>query len=100
MTVLRVTVLEQYFCTKHPDLNVTAREKKQGGDRCPCLWKNIYLSTVQDDETDALADLFSDYEVEEAQDNSEQGLVTDAEAGIFSGAQQSKEQSLSKFSMQ
>jgi len=40
----------------------------------------------EDDETDALADLFSDYEVEEAQDNSEQGLVTDAEAGIFSGA--------------
>jgi len=40
----------------------------------------------EDDEADALADLFSDYEVEEAQDNSEQGLVTDAEAGIFSGA--------------
>ena len=28
MTVLRVTVPDQYFCTKHPDLNITAREKK------------------------------------------------------------------------
>ena len=28
MTVLRVTVPEQYFCTKHPDLNITAREWK------------------------------------------------------------------------
>ena len=24
MTVLRATVPDQYFCTKHPDLNVTA----------------------------------------------------------------------------
>ena len=30
MTVLRVTVPDQYFCTKHPDLNITAREKKVG----------------------------------------------------------------------
>jgi len=43
-------------------------------------------NTVQEEEADALADLFSDYEVEEAQDNSEQELDTDAEAGIFSGA--------------
>ena len=28
MTVLRVTVPDQYFCTKHPDLNITAQEKK------------------------------------------------------------------------
>ena len=28
MTVLRVTVPDQYFCTKHPDLNITAREIK------------------------------------------------------------------------
>ena len=28
MTVLRVTVPDQYFCPKHPDLNITAREKK------------------------------------------------------------------------
>ena len=27
MTVLRVTVPGQYFCTKHPDLNITENEK-------------------------------------------------------------------------
>ena len=27
-TVLRVTVPDQYFCTKHPDLNITARGKQ------------------------------------------------------------------------
>ena len=26
LTVLRVTVPDQYFCTKHPNLNITARE--------------------------------------------------------------------------
>ena len=44
MTVLRVTVPDQYFCTKHPDLNITAREiKNQAGTRCPCLRRNIHL---------------------------------------------------------
>ena len=28
--ILGVTVPDQYFCTKHPDLNITAREKKVG----------------------------------------------------------------------
>ena len=42
MTVLRETVPDQYFCTKHPDLNITAREiKNQAG--CPCLRRNIHL---------------------------------------------------------
>ena len=27
MTLLRVTVPDQYFCTKHPDLNITENEK-------------------------------------------------------------------------
>ena len=27
MTVLRITVPDQYFCTKHPDLNITAQEE-------------------------------------------------------------------------
>ena len=36
MTVLRVTVPGQYFCTKHPDLNITAREiKNQAGTGVP-----------------------------------------------------------------
>ena len=36
MTVLSVTVPDQYFCTKHPDLNITARENKnQAGTRVP-----------------------------------------------------------------
>ena len=44
MTVLRVTVPDQYFCTKHPDLNITAREiKNQAGTDCPCLRRNIHL---------------------------------------------------------
>ena len=44
MTVLRVTVPGQYFCTKHPDLNITAREiKNQAGTDCPCLRRNIHL---------------------------------------------------------
>jgi len=41
---------------------------------------------VQEEEADALCDLFSDYESEEVLHNSEQGLATDAEAEIFSGA--------------
>ena len=28
MTALSVTVPDQYFCTKHPDLNITEREQK------------------------------------------------------------------------
>ena len=44
MTVLRVTVPDQYFCTKHPDLNITAREiKNQAGTDCPCLRRNIHF---------------------------------------------------------
>ena len=44
MTVLRVTVPDQYFCTKHPDLNITARErKKHAGAICSCLSRNIHL---------------------------------------------------------
>ena len=35
---------------------------------------------VEEDDSDELADLFSDYE------DSQQGMSTDAEAGIFSGA--------------
>ena len=36
LTVLSVTVPDQYFCTKHPDLNITARENKnQAGTRVP-----------------------------------------------------------------
>ena len=47
MTVLRVTVPGQYFCTKHPDLNITAREiKNQAGTDCPCLRRNIHLCNL------------------------------------------------------
>ena len=47
MTVLRVTVPGQYFCTKHPDLNITAREiKNQAGTDCPCLRRNIHLCYI------------------------------------------------------
>ena len=54
MTVLRVTVPGQYFCTKHPDLNITAREiKNQAGTDCPCLRRNIHLwTTVETEEAE------------------------------------------------
>ena len=47
LTVLRVTVPDQYFCTKHPDLNITARENKnQAGTRVPA-YGEIFTSGLQ-----------------------------------------------------
>ena len=47
MTVLRVTVPDQYFCTKHPDLNITAREKKsKAGIGVPAYNGEIFTSAV------------------------------------------------------
>ena len=46
MAVLRVTVPDQYFCTKHPDLNITAREEKNNpGIPYPWITRNIHLWT-------------------------------------------------------
>ena len=43
--MLSVTVPDQYFCTKHPDLNINARENKnQAGTQVPaCKRRNIHL---------------------------------------------------------
>ena len=44
MTVLRVTVPDQYFCTKHPDLNITAREKKNNAGTGVPAYGEIFTS--------------------------------------------------------
>ena len=47
MTVLRVTVPDQYFCTKHPDLNITAREKKSRVGTGVPAYGEIFTSDIK-----------------------------------------------------
>jgi len=42
--ILRVTVPDQYFCTKHPDLNITAREKKNNAGTGVPAYGEIFTS--------------------------------------------------------
>jgi hypothetical protein len=44
MTVLRITVPDQYFCTKHPDLNITAQEKKSRAGTGVPAYREIFTS--------------------------------------------------------
>ena len=46
MTVLRVTVPDQYFCTKHTDLNITAREKKSKAGTGVPAYGEIFTSAL------------------------------------------------------
>ena len=46
MTVLHVTVPDQYFCTKHPDLNITAREKKNKAGTGVPAYGEIFTSVA------------------------------------------------------
>ena len=58
--------------------NIVGKEQKHGVE--VDVEGNKRLIEVEEDEADELADLFSDYE------DSQQGMSTDVEAGIFSGA--------------
>ena len=58
--------------------NIVGKEQKH--DVEVAVEGNKRLIEVEEDDADELADLFSDYE------DSQQGMSTDVEAGIFSGA--------------
>ena len=58
--------------------NIVGKEQKHGVE--VDVEGNKRLIEVEEEEADELADLFSDYE------DSQQGMSTDVEAGIFSGA--------------